>query len=286
MKHRNRPQRCGVYQIMEVRCLVRRNIFTHLTKPAFLLGFALIFSFSAINSNAQQANAPAEPKADATSDLKTSLNSLSTLYQKEVQRLEKQQQQAKELFDQGLISRLDFEKGDKELADARAKIDQVTKEIAAANQPAVPLAPISELAVLGNEVWSTGNAKIDGLIRHYGSQYGVDPYLIYCTMSQESKFSSGATSYKGAQGLMQLMPDTAARYGVSNPYDAAQSIMGGTRYLKDLLKMFNGRVDLALAGYNAGEGAVMKYGYTIPPYDETRNYVKLILARYGKKKTS
>jgi len=85
---------------------------------------------------------------------------------------------------------------------------------------------------------------------------------------------------------MQLMPDTAARYGVTNPYDVAQSIMGGTRYLKDLLAMFNGRVDLALAGYNAGEGAVMKYGYTIPPYSETRSYVKLILARYSKKQTS
>jgi soluble lytic murein transglycosylase-like protein len=95
-----------------------------------------------------------------------------------------------------------------------------------------------------------------------------------------------ATSPKGAQGLMQLMPGTAARYGVSNPYDVAQSIMGGTRYLKDLLQMFNGRVDLALAGYNAGENAVIKYGYTVPPYDETRNYVRLIIARYGKKQTS
>jgi soluble lytic murein transglycosylase-like protein len=85
---------------------------------------------------------------------------------------------------------------------------------------------------------------------------------------------------------MQLMPGTAARYGVKNPYDVAQSIMGGTRYLKDLLHMFNGRVDLALAGYNAGEGAVMKYGNNIPPYSETRNYVKLILKRYTKKPTS
>ena len=93
---------------------------------------------------------------------------------------------------------------------------------------------------------------------------------------------SGAVSPKGAQGLMQLMPDTAARYGVTNPYDVAQNIKGGTRYLKDLLMIFNGRVDLALAGYNAGEGAVMKYGNTIPPYDETRTYVKLILKRYTK----
>ena len=105
-------------------------------------------------------------------------------------------------------------------------------------------------------------------------------------MAQESSFTAGAMSPKGAQGLMQLMPDTAARYGVTNPYDAAQNIKGGTRYLKDLLKMFNGRVDLALAGYNAGEGAVMKYGNTIPPYSETRNYVRLILKRYSTKKAS
>jgi soluble lytic murein transglycosylase-like protein len=132
-----------------------------------------------------------------------------------------------------------------------------------------------------NQVWSTGNDRIDGLIRFYGNQHGVDPYLIFCLMSQESKFSKIALSPKGAQGLMQLMPGTAARYGVTNPYDVAQNISGGTRYLKDLLKMFNGRVDLALAGYNAGEGAVIKYGYTVPPYDETRNYVKLIVKRYG-----
>src|SRR5437870_13729917 len=105
-------------------------------------------------------------------------------------------------------------------------------------------------------------------------------------MSQKSKLSNSPTSPKAAQGLMQLMPGTAARYGVTNPYDMAQSILGGTRYLKDLLKMFNGRVDLALAGYNAGENAVIKHGYTVPPYQETRNYVRLIIARYAKKPAS
>jgi len=79
---------------------------------------------------------------------------------------------------------------------------------------------------------------------------------------------------------MQLMPGTAARYGVTNPYDPAQNIMGGTHYLADLLRMFGGRVDLALAGYNAGEGAVMKYGRRIPPYAETQNYVRIIGTRY------
>jgi soluble lytic murein transglycosylase-like protein len=82
-------------------------------------------------------------------------------------------------------------------------------------------------------------------------------------------------------GLMQLMPGTAARYGVANAYDSAQSIMGGTRYIADLLRLFGGRVDLALAGYNAGEGAVMKYGRRVPPYAETQNYVRTIGARYA-----
>ena len=79
---------------------------------------------------------------------------------------------------------------------------------------------------------------------------------------------------------MQLMPGTAARYGVMNANDPAQNIMGGTRYLKDLLRLFPGRIDLVLAGYNAGEGAVIKYGQTIPPYKETQNYVRLISLRY------
>jgi soluble lytic murein transglycosylase-like protein len=217
--------------------------------------------------------------ANPATDYKASLDSLSTLYKNEVQRLEKQNSQSKDLYNQGLISRVDLEKSDKDLADARAKVDEIAKQIAEANKPA-PTVSAAEIA--SSEVWSTGSSRIDGLIRLYGNQYGVDPYLIYCLMSQESKFSSGATSPKGAQGLMQLMPGTAARYGVTNPYDVAQSIMGGTRYLKDLLQMFNGRVDLALAGYNAGENAVIKYGYTVPPYDETRNYVQLIVKRYGR----
>ena len=224
------------------------------------------------------------PAQNAKTELKSSLGDLSALYQKEVDRLTTKQEQAKGLYNDGLISRVEFENGEKALADARTKVEQITKEIAAANQPAPEMSILSDPAASSLAVWSTGNARIDNLIRTYGKQYGVDPFLIYCTMSQESSFSSGATSPKGAMGLMQLMPGTAARYGVTNPYDVGQSIMGGTRYLKDLLKMFNGRVDLALAGYNAGEGAVMKYGNNIPPYEETRNYVKLILKRYTVRK--
>ena len=261
--------------------MILGHISACFSKAALLLGFVVIGLFSAVPAQAQTQET--SPKAE----LKSSLNDLSTLYQGEVQRLDKRYQQSKALFDDGLISRLQLENDEKALADARAKVEQAAKEIAAANQPVSTLTANLESGLgISDIAWSTGNSKIDGLIRTYGTQYGVDPYLIYCLMSQESSFVASATSYKGAQGLMQLMPGTAARYGVTNPYDAAQSIKGGTRYLKDLLKMFNGRVDLALAGYNAGEGAVMKYGNKVPPYDETRNYVKLILKRYTKKLTS
>ena len=276
-------------------CLVFSYISSRFSKAALLLGFVVFGTLTAVTANAQQA--PAAPAAnvqpqattaakDPKADLKTSLNELVTLYKNEVERLEKRQQQSKELYDDGLISRVEFENGEKALAEARAKVESVTKEIAAANQAATLMDLGANISSPSNLAWSTGNNRIDGLIRQYGAQYSVDPYLIYCLMSQESSFMSTAVSPKGALGLMQLMPDTAARYGVTNPYDVAQNIKGGTRYLKDLLMMFNGRVDLAMAGYNAGEGAVMKFGYTIPPYEETRNYVKLILKRYGRKPVS
>jgi soluble lytic murein transglycosylase-like protein len=134
--------------------------------------------------------------------------------------------------------------------------------------------------------WSTGNAKVDALIRQNGARFGVDPYLIFCVMEQESHFNARVVSPKGAQGLMQLMPGTGARFGVRRPFDPAENIMGGTRYLKQLLGQFGGRVDLVLAGYNAGEGAVMKYGGRVPPYRETRDYVKRISKRYGQNKTA
>jgi Zn-finger nucleic acid-binding protein len=128
--------------------------------------------------------------------------------------------------------------------------------------------------------WSTGRAGLDSLIRQNGNKYGVDPYLIFLVMEQESHFNTHAVSPKGARGLMQLMPGTAARFGVRRAHDAAQNISGGTRYLRELLNRFNNRVDLVLASYNAGEGAVAKFGNKVPPYKETRNYVKKIAYRY------
>ena len=129
--------------------------------------------------------------------------------------------------------------------------------------------------------WTTGSARLDAIIRQNGARHGVDPYLIFCVMEQESHFSSKAVSPAGARGLMQLMPGTAARFGVRNPHDAAQSVSGGTRYLKELMRRFKGNVTLVLAGYNAGEGNVMRYGYRVPPFRETRNYVRRVGGRYS-----
>lgn len=128
--------------------------------------------------------------------------------------------------------------------------------------------------------WSTGSQNLDRLIRQNGARYGVDPYLVFLVMEQESHFNTRVVSPKGARGLMQLMPGTSARFGVRRPHDPAQNISGGTRYLRQLLDRFNNRVDLVLASYNAGEGAVMKFGERVPPYRETRNYVKRISYRY------
>ena len=132
---------------------------------------------------------------------------------------------------------------------------------------------------LGN--FTTGDVVIDGYIVDSSKRYGIDPLLIYAQMHQESSFKLKATSYKGARGLMQLMPGTAARFGVSDIYNPKQNIEGGVKYMRWLLDTFGGDVVLALAGYNAGEGAVMKYGNRVPPYRETREYVRRISARYN-----
>jgi len=128
--------------------------------------------------------------------------------------------------------------------------------------------------------WSSGSASIDQLIRQNGTHFSVDPYLVFLVIEQESHFHPSVVSPKGARGLMQLMPGTARRFGVSRPFDPADNIRGGTQYLKELLTMFGGRVDLALASYNAGEGRVLDSGNRGPPFKETRDYVKRISARY------
>jgi hypothetical protein len=128
--------------------------------------------------------------------------------------------------------------------------------------------------------FTTGDMRLDAIIVESATRHNVDPVLVYSLMHQESSFKPRAVSYKGARGLMQLMPGTAARFGVKDIFDPRQNIEGGIRYLSFLLDMFNGDVPLALAAYNAGEGAVLKYGRRIPPYSETQEYVRRITRRY------
>lgn len=141
--------------------------------------------------------------------------------------------------------------------------------------------PGSPAAVRKNLDWTSGNATIDQLIRINSDRFGIDPYLVFLVIEKESRFHTRAVSPKGAMGLMQLMPGTARRLGVRKPFDPAENIRAGTQYMRELMNMFGGKVDLVLASYNAGEGAVLKYGRNVPPYRETRDYVKTIGKRYG-----
>lgn len=129
--------------------------------------------------------------------------------------------------------------------------------------------------------FSGGNKKkFTDLIEQIASKYQVDAKLVHAVIQTESAYNSTAQSPKGAVGLMQLMPDTARRFGVTDRNDPDQNIDGGTRYLKHLINLFDPNLDLAVAAYNAGENAVIRYKNSIPPYTETQNYVKQVLALY------
>lgn len=117
-------------------------------------------------------------------------------------------------------------------------------------------------------------------VQQTAQRWGLDPALLDAVVMVESGYNPQAISPKGAQGLMQLMPETAERYGVTDRTDALANLEGGARYLRDLLLMFNGDVTLALAGYNAGENAVIKAGNRVPAYAETQEYVVKVLAKY------
>jgi hypothetical protein len=173
-----------------------------------------------------------------------------------------------------------YKRGNLSIFLERARIERIERETDELKDETATTATAQ--AAKRERRWTTGRPHLDALIRQNGARYGVDPYLIFCVMEQESHFNAGAVSPVGARGLMQLMPGTAARFGVRRVHDPAQNIAGGTRFLKQLLGKFNGRVELVLASYNAGEGAVMKYGNRVPPYRETRNYVRKISGRYGR----
>ena len=141
--------------------------------------------------------------------------------------------------------------------------------------------PANILRAIPADIPTSGSGDIDRLIFEAGEREGVDPRFIHAVIWQESKYIADARSHAGAVGLMQLMPATAERFGCEDRNDPAANVAAGTKYLKWLLKRFSGNVELALAGYNAGEGSVDKYD-GIPPYNETQNYVKIISKRYGK----
>lgn len=124
-------------------------------------------------------------------------------------------------------------------------------------------------------------AVVAPVVREVAEQYGMDPALIFAVMEVESGFNQKAISPKGAIGAMQLLPKTAESYNVKNPYDLRQNLDGGTRYLKDLLRMHNGNLSLALAAYNAGKANVAKHHQRIPPFNETMLYVPSVLAKMG-----
>jgi soluble lytic murein transglycosylase-like protein len=121
----------------------------------------------------------------------------------------------------------------------------------------------------------------DGIIQTLAGKYGVDASLVHSIIKAESSYNTRAVSPKGACGLMQLMPETAKQYGVKNPFDPRENIEGGIRFLRDLIRAYDGNTELVLAAYNAGQQAIKKYG-GVPPYSETREYIRRVKSRYNR----
>jgi soluble lytic murein transglycosylase-like protein len=143
--------------------------------------------------------------------------------------------------------------------------------------------PIAEAAIPGiADRRSNAPVKVQyaAIIDEIARTYGLESALIHAVVSVESAYNARALSRKGAAGLMQLMPETARRYGVTDRFDPMQNLSAGGRHLSGLLKMFDGNMGLALAAYNAGEKNVVKYGNRIPPFQETQNYVPKVLGLY------
>lgn len=158
-------------------------------------------------------------------------------------------------------------------------------------QTASPVAPVVE-AVSATDLTPVpdlpgASASLSGrpyseAIRAAATESQLDPALVHAIIYVESRYDPAARSPKGALGLMQVMPDTGLRYGVTNPGSSPEAnLRAGTRYLRDLMKLFAGRLDLVLAAYNAGENAVIRSGWRIPPFRETRQYVPAVLAKYS-----
>jgi soluble lytic murein transglycosylase-like protein len=165
------------------------------------------------------------------------------------------------------------------------RLEQLQTMVAQLTAPPAPAATTSFAGALASAQTSPGTAPAAGANIAFGAEIdaaaasnGIDPALLKGLVSQESGFDPNARSGAGAVGLTQLMPGTAAALGVTNPLDPAQSLQGGAKYLRQQLDRFGGDEKLALAAYNAGPGAVAKFG-GVPPYAETKNYVNSVLSK-------
>jgi soluble lytic murein transglycosylase-like protein len=154
-------------------------------------------------------------------------------------------------------------------------------------QPAPPGVAVRTFAVHGNDGLRTTSAegaamplerRLHAAVADHAARHALDPDLVRAVIRVESGWNQRAVSRKGAMGLMQLMPATAAEYGVADPFNPTENIRAGVAYLRRLIDRFDGRMELALAAYNAGPGAVEKYNRTVPPYRETRAYVQRIVS--------
>jgi soluble lytic murein transglycosylase-like protein len=167
----------------------------------------------------------------------------------------------------------------------RIEGEMVLMELAEGGEVGVPLRALrglvpDEVAEEVTDQLAAGEAgDLDGLIERVARRHGLDPALVRAVVAVESGFRARAVSHKGAQGLMQLMPGTAAELGVGDAFDPAQNLDAGVRHLLSLLVRYRGDLRLALAAYNAGAGAVGRHG-GVPPYRETRDYVRKVLERY------
>lgn len=172
--------------------------------------------------------------------------------------------------------------------NAATAVDTDFQQILDANMSSSNASQIAKTPFADKIFSSVSDSKskdIDGLIDTYASKNNLDAAFVKAVIKQESGFQPEVTSHCGAMGLMQLMPATANSMGVKNAFDPEENIMGGTKYLKGLMDRFGGQKELALAAYNAGPGAVQRYG-GIPPYNETQNYVKNVMANYNRFKTN
>lgn len=153
------------------------------------------------------------------------------------------------------------------------------------NMPSYPrYAGMKQLSYLpgpaARQGWPADRQRFSPLVAQAARDYQLDQALLHAVITAESGYDPYAVSDRGAVGLMQLMPQTAQRYGVRNPRDPAQNIRGGARYLRDLMEKFDNNLTLTLAAYNAGEQAVVRHGNRVPPYHETRSYVPRVLGFY------